>query len=79
MADDPLHQQLRRDTAGPRRRIPGYSLPVSCGVLRRWLTLANLQMMSALPPEADICGATRDVRFGSLTDVRTSALGTRPN
>src|SRR5262245_47042895 len=67
MADDPLHQQLRRDTTGPRRRIPGYRLPVSCGVLRRGLTLAFLQMMSALPPEADICGAARDVRFGFIS------------
>ena len=37
MADDPLHEQLSRDTTGPRRRLPGYSLPVSCGVLRCWL------------------------------------------
>src|SRR5262245_24851291 len=31
MADDPLHQQLRRDTTGPRRRIPGYSLRANSG------------------------------------------------
>ena len=25
--------------------------------------------MSALPPKADMCGATRDVRFGPIADV----------
>jgi hypothetical protein len=26
--------------------------------------------MSALPPKADMCGATRDVRFGPIADIR---------
>jgi hypothetical protein len=25
--------------------------------------------MSALPPKADVCGATRDVRFGPKADI----------
>jgi len=25
--------------------------------------------MSALPPNADMCGATRDVRFGPIADI----------
>jgi hypothetical protein len=25
--------------------------------------------MSALPPKADMCGATRDVRFGPIADI----------
>jgi len=25
--------------------------------------------MSALPPKADMCGATRDVRFGPKADI----------
>jgi hypothetical protein len=25
--------------------------------------------MSALPPRADMCGATRDVRFGPIADI----------
>jgi hypothetical protein len=27
------------------------------------------QAMSALPPKADMCGATRDVRFGPIADM----------
>jgi hypothetical protein len=27
--------------------------------------------MSALPPKADMCGATRDVRFGLIADIFT--------
>jgi len=27
-------------------------------------------VMSALPPKADMCGATRDVRFGPKADIR---------
>src|SRR5262249_10407681 len=83
MADDPLHEQLRRDTTGPRRRLRGHSLPISCGVLRCWLTYRGLvvprsgprkatiafSMMSALPPKADMCGAKRHVRFGPKADI----------
>jgi hypothetical protein len=32
--------------------------------------------MSALPPKADVCVATRDVRFGSIADIyATEILG----
>jgi hypothetical protein len=27
------------------------------------------EVMSALPPKADMCGATRDVRFGPIADI----------
>ena len=30
-------------------------------------------VMSALPPKADMCGATRDVRFGPIADISQSA------
>src|SRR4030095_8527875 len=33
-------------------------------------TFALHQPMSALPPKADICGATRDVRFVPIADIR---------
>ena len=33
-------------------------------------THAVQQRMSALPPKADMCGATRDVRFGPKADIR---------
>jgi len=26
-------------------------------------------VISALPPKADMCGATRDVRFGPIADI----------
>ena len=29
--------------------------------------------MSALPPKADMCGATRDVRFVPIADIARSA------
>jgi hypothetical protein len=32
-------------------------------------TLALQKGMSALPPKADMCGATRDVRFGQKADI----------
>src|SRR5262249_41558270 len=33
-------------------------------------TYALQQAMSALPPKADMCSATRDVRFGPKADIR---------
>jgi hypothetical protein len=33
------------------------------------VTRSNLKPMSALPPKADMCGATRDVRFGPEADI----------
>jgi len=32
-------------------------------------TYAPQNAMSALPPKADMCGATRDVRFGPKADI----------
>ena len=32
-------------------------------------TFAAQYVMSALPPKADMCGATRDVRFVSKADI----------
>ena len=36
-------------------------------------TYALQQAMSALPPKADMCGATRDVRFGPKADISEQA------
>jgi hypothetical protein len=33
-------------------------------------TFAVQKVMSALPPKADMCGATRDVRFGPIADIK---------
>ena len=32
-------------------------------------TCAAQKVMSALPPKADMCGATRDVRFVPIADI----------
>jgi hypothetical protein len=37
-------------------------------------TCAVQEPMSALPPKADMCGATRDVRFGPIADSCTAAI-----
>src|SRR5689334_8664096 len=33
-------------------------------------TFATQNSMSALPPRADMCGATKDVRYGPEADIR---------
>ena len=35
-------------------------------------TFAAQEDMSALPPKADMCGATRDVRFVPIADIGRS-------
>ena len=37
-------------------------------------TCAAQNGMSALPPKADMCGATRDVRFGPIADIDLSQM-----
>src|SRR5215471_2733297 len=32
-------------------------------------TLSGISAMSALPPKADMCGSTRDVRFGPIAEI----------
>ncbi len=32
-------------------------------------TFAVQRLMSALPPKADMCSATRDVRYGPIADI----------
>jgi hypothetical protein len=36
-------------------------------------TFALQKVMSALPPKADMCGATRDVRFGPIADMAATS------
>ena len=36
-------------------------------------TCALQKVMSALPPKADMCGATRDVRFVPIADIAPAA------
>jgi hypothetical protein len=35
-------------------------------------TFRSAIAMSALPPKADMCGATRDVRYVPIADIRSS-------
>ena len=39
-------------------------------------TCALQKVMSALPPKADMCGATKDVCFGPIVDIVTSVTVT---
>ena len=41
-------------------------------------TCAAQEVMSALPPKADICGATRDVRFVPIADIARHAAVSVP-
>ena len=40
-------------------------------------TFAVQKGMSALPPKADMCGATRDVRYGPTADIAYLIRSTR--
>src|SRR5262249_21445185 len=42
---------------------------VGMSALGQKQTFAPQNVMSALPPKADMCGATRDVRFGPIADI----------
>ena len=39
--------------------------------------LHRIGVMSALPPKADMCGATRDVCFGPIADICNAKTGVR--
>ena len=65
---------------------------LSCYLLpRRWELLPDMsalgqkqtyaaqKVMSALPPKADMCGATRDVPYVPKANVRTSVCGSLIN
>src|SRR4030095_1739018 len=52
-----------------RRNQCNCALPWPCmSALGPKRTFASQKVMSALPPKADMCGATRDVRFGPIAD-----------
>ena len=40
-------------------------------------TCAAQKVMSALPPKADMCGATRDVRFVPIADIGSAIRSPR--
>jgi hypothetical protein len=41
-------------------------------------TFASQKVMSALPPKADMCAATGDVRYGPKADMASAAVAGRP-
>src|SRR5262249_9079238 len=43
--------------------------PRPCPLIVKRQTFAPQKVMSALPPKADMCAATRDVRFGPIADI----------
>src|SRR5262245_55260847 len=57
---------------------PLYPRKLTCAVqtvmsaLGQKRTFAMQKVMSALPPRANMCGATRDVRFGPIADMSRS-------
>jgi hypothetical protein len=53
-------------------RLGGLSVDLGQGMsaLGQKQTYAVQNGMSALPPKADMCGATSDVRFGPIADIR---------
>src|SRR4029450_7176057 len=61
--------RLLSSTRWPPRRKPSRERMSASGQKQ---TFAPRQVMSALPPKADMCGATRDVRFGPIADIRTA-------
>ena len=68
-SENPVDNENR---AGNKRRrtSPACGYRAACGGLRVRMTV---RVMSALPPKADMCGATRDVRFGPKADSCTAA------
>ena len=60
---------LRRNTADGTFAQCGKSM----SALGQKQTCAAQNVMSALPPKADMCGATRDVRFVPIADIRHAA------
>jgi hypothetical protein len=53
----------------------GYPFPQRRSALGHKRTFCDARAMSALPPTADMCGATRDVRFGPIADIRAITRG----
>src|SRR5262245_53526605 len=41
-------------------------------------TFCDVEPMSALPPKADMCGPTRDVRYGPKADISAISSQARP-
>jgi hypothetical protein len=45
-------------------------LHIAISLVGQKQTCAAQKVMSALPPKADMCGATRDVRFVPIADIK---------
>ena len=51
------------------QQLPGAAAGYCMSALGQKRTFALQQVISALPPIADMCGATRDVRFVPIADI----------
>ena len=47
-----------------------YADGMTCPLWVKKQTFRSAIVMSALPPKTDMCGATRDVRYGPIADFR---------
>ena len=60
-----------RDVRLPRNQA--FAAKFEMSALGQKQTCAAQNGMSALPPKADMCGATRDVRFVPIADIHSRA------
>jgi hypothetical protein len=60
-------------------QLTAYSSVGVMSALGHKRTFALQYAMSALPPKADMCGATRDVCYGPKVDIQLARLGGCPD
>ena len=56
------------------QQLPGAAAGYCMSALGQKRTFALQQVISALPPIADMCGATRDVRFVPIADISSLVM-----
>src|SRR6476660_7706822 len=61
--------RVRAESADCRREMSVCLTHRPMSALGQKQTFAPQKLMSALPPKADMCGATGDVRFGPKADI----------
>src|SRR5215475_6130425 len=69
-----------RNGSNLRQRSGGGRLPgrTQCPLWAKSGHVLVQTVMSALPPKADMCAATTDVRFGPIADIRRAPIAERP-
>ena len=79
VGDDPGHLRIKLAAPGsPQKALTNGRFRTIADKAGFWLrTFCDAGAMSALPPKADMCGATRHVRFVPEADIGTSMAITR--